>query len=212
MKKGLDLALALLFSLSIACCGGKKANEEGPKIVEAEPVRQEADPARTEEKEKAAPAGRFYCEDYGFSVLVPPGWEVHENYMGAALALVSPPEDYRDNFRESAIIAVQPVPPRMSTAMLADSAKAGIGWVAENTRVQAEGTAWIDNRKANWVTYTGYINNTKTYIVQYFLIHEGKGYTMTCVCDPVYVRANQKIFDTMAKSMRIEDKKFHKRR
>lgn len=128
--------------------------------------------------------GVFTSAKDGFSIRFPADWEKQENVGGCAVDGISPAEGADDLFREHVAVVVEPIPATMTLAAYLDLNLANLHKIVPEGEAMEIGDSTITGQEAKTLTYTLAIGKVRVRSLVYLLVHQGRGYTVTCCALP----------------------------
>jgi hypothetical protein len=147
---------------------------------------------------------RYYNNKDDFSIKFPKEWENKEGFMGCSVISLSPKENDADQFRENVNVAVEQLPGEMNLHDYIEKSIPNVAKVITDFQENEKGTTTINDNEAKWLIYSGRMGMINLKCKQYYMIHDKRGYVITCSAAPdSYVRYIS-TFEKIANSFEFE--------
>jgi hypothetical protein len=147
---------------------------------------------------------RYYCKKDDFSLKLPKEWETKEGFMGSSVISLSPLENSADQFRENVNVVVEKMPGEMPLDEYFTGNIANMKKFFTEFQEDEKGNTSIDETDAKWLVYSGKMGTLSVKNKVYFIIHDKRGYTITCSATPDGFARYKKTFDAIAYSFEFE--------
>jgi len=149
-------------------------------------------------------ADRYYNSKDNFSIKFPKDWENKEGFMGTDVISLSPRENTADQFRENVNVVVEKIPDGMSLNDYFNANLPKLSKVVQNFQNKETGTTTINDNDAQWLIYAGSIGTINLKSKQYYMVHDNKGYVITCSATPGTYDNFNSVFDEVVQSFQFE--------
>jgi hypothetical protein len=160
------------------------------KPVEASESRPASRPAET---------GSYRNEEFGFSVQLPPGWEIREKTEGCAVIAISARENPRDDFREHVAVCAEEVRDGVTLKAYVDSLLEKYRTLNE-FELNEQKDANVGQAKGTKVVYGHKQGAAHAKSVEYIVLARGKAFIVRGRCEARAFDANKALIDTFAMS------------
>ncbi|MEW6525995.1 MAG: PsbP-related protein [Spirochaetota bacterium] len=150
--------------------------------------------------------GRFYSDEYNFSIVFPKYWEIQQQEMGAAVIALSPEEGSRDDFRENIAITVEEVTDDSTLEKYFELSQKNLKSYSKDYRLMYKNTTWLARKPAMILGFTYTMSGLKLKVLQYYCLNEGKAYVITCTALPHTFDRYEETFLKIVRSFRFEKK------
>jgi hypothetical protein len=147
---------------------------------------------------------RYVSREKGFSITVPPGWDIEEKKMNTDLIAVSPDEGMEDTFRENFNVLVEILPREMTIDEYYLKGMPIFKEFAKEFRQIASGVEEIDGAQFRYDVVSHKMGPLRIRVLQYLFVKDKKGYLITfSAADEKYDRYAG-MFKEVAKGFRFE--------
>lgn len=127
----------------------------------------------------SAEDGRRYYEEYGFSVIIPDGWEVRDDYLGSVFAALSPLETPPAKFRTNINVVCEMVGYALTLEDFLAEAEPVMAETFTGYAALDRGELEIDGESAAWMAFTHRVGQIPLATVIYAVITDGCLYLLT---------------------------------
>jgi hypothetical protein len=147
--------------------------------------------------------GRYYNDQYRFSLVVPENWERRDDFLGAVVAFISPAKDslqFRSNF--NIIIEENSAPLSLTdySARIIDDLKKTYPDIV----FYDEGMMEFRNGTARWMVHSYTLAGIRIKVIEYLVVNGEQGIIITGSSDEASFPQFRSTFDGIAASFRIE--------
>ena len=149
-------------------------------------------------------AERYNNSKDDFSIKFPKEWENKEGFMGTDVISLSPRENAADQFRENVNVVVEKIPDGMSLNDYFDTNLPKLSKVIRDFQQVETGNTIINDNVAEWLIYTGSIGTINLKSKQYYIVHDNKGYVITCSATPGTYDNFKNVFDEIVQSFQFK--------
>jgi hypothetical protein len=211
MVMKLNTLLGGLLSINLFLSGSITAGSSEFQIEQAA-IRNTTKNIKIDESTAPTPSGTIAFRDaqHGFTLQIPDTWEMKEGFSEASLDFVliatSPMQGEKDPFIENMNVLVEDIKNEKMYNLENYLLWNLVGLMEELPKfvLQDKADVEINGIKMARLTYQWEMNGVKTITYQYIFTHLKKGYVMTFSAQPEEFKANQPVFDQIAKSMKFE--------
>lgn len=152
--------------------------------------------------------GKRYSSSNGkFSMTFPFTWETKLDFMGTAIASVSPSEGPNDNFKENVNVAVKLLPGQTSLEGKYQEALMGLSRGIEDFMELENGTTHLGGVEAKWIICSFPAGNMHFQILMYLFIKNNESFLITCSAAQEKFPQYRDTFFKIANSFKFEKKK-----
>lgn len=144
----------------------------------------------------------FENRQKGFSVSVPPTWEIREDVLGAAAVFASPRQGIQDDFRENVNVVLGDIPSGMTTERYFDFNLNLMKKIYSDFHLVRTGLTRINGDEARWLIFTQRMKKLRVKVLLYLDFHGARIYAITCSSLPSTYAHYERIFQKIAKSFR----------
>ena len=148
-------------------------------------------------------AGRYYCDDFDYSIRFPDGWHIQVEGDGHLISALSPLENDNDMFFEAVSVSVDDLNYSMSTDEWFNEIVASIHNDFVSFRELDRGERLLGNTKAKWMIFTYSMAQGDVKAMVYCLVKGDRGYVITCDAQPHKFVTYQMQFDQAALSFKL---------
>lgn len=147
---------------------------------------------------------RFYSKEHSFSIKFPAGWNAKSGYKESIVRAENPSLLPDDNFQENMNIVSDIIPAGMSIDEYFSSGKKLLKEALPDLKVEGSGTCVIDGKQSYWFTYSYSLKPIRIKVAVYNIIRKKNLFMITCTSEEKKFNTVKEIFETSAKSFRIE--------
>lgn len=148
--------------------------------------------------------GRYYNSRDNFSIKFPEEWENTEGFMGTAVISRSLLENNADQFRENVNVVVEQLPREMSLDEYGAAGIQNLPRVITDFQEIENGATTINEHDAKWLMYSGRVGTIRLKCKQFYMVHNKRGYVITCSATPETYDSYKYTFDDVAMSFQFE--------
>jgi hypothetical protein len=148
--------------------------------------------------------GRFYSDEYGFSIVFPKYWELQQQEMGAVVIALSPEEGSRDDFRENIAITVEDVADDATLEKYFELSQKNLKSYSKDYKLLYKNTTWLSRKPAMILGFTYTMSGLKLKVLQYYCLNNKKAYVITCTALPHTFDRYEEKFLKIIRSFRFE--------
>ncbi len=149
--------------------------------------------------------GRFYSDEYGFSIVFPKYWEIQQQEMGAVVIALSPEEGSRDDFRENIAITVEDVADDTTLENYFELSQKNLKNYSKDYRLLYKNNTWLSKKPAMILGFTYTMSGLKLKVLQYYCLNKNKVYVITCTALPHTFDRYEAKFLKIVRSFRFEN-------
>ena len=150
---------------------------------------------------------RFISSDGKFSMTLPFTWETKLDFMGTAIASLSPSEGPNDNFKENVNVAVKLLPGRVSLEQKYQDALMGLSRGVEDFMELENGTTRLSGVEARWLIYSFPVENLHFQVLMYLFVKGNESFVITSTAIQEKFPQYRDTFFKIANSFRFEKPK-----
>ena len=147
---------------------------------------------------------RYYSKKDDFSIKPLKEWENKSDVMGCSVMTLSPLENATDQFRENVNVVVEKLPGQMALDEYFNASIANMKKLFTDFQENEKGNVSIDDTDAKWLIYSTRMGSLKLNNKVFFLVHDNRGYVITCSATPDGFPRFRKSFDEIAQSFQFE--------
>ena len=148
-------------------------------------------------------AGRFYSDDFDYSIRFPDGWHIEVEGEGHLASALSPLENNNDMFFEAVSVSVDDLNYRMSTDEWFNEVIGSIHNDFVSFREVDRGEHLIGNTTAKWIVFTYSMAQGEVKAITYCMVRGNRGYAITCDAQPHKFLTYRMQFDEAAFSFKF---------
>ncbi len=148
--------------------------------------------------------GRFYSDQYHFSIVFPRTWEIQQKEMGTVVIGLSPEEGLKDDFRENITITTEEVGDDVTLEKYFDISQENMKNYSKDYRLLYKSYTWLAKKQAIVAGFTYTMSGLKLKALQYYIIHNKRAYVITCTGLPHTFGRYEGRFLTIVRSFRFE--------
>ncbi|MGB4268371.1 MAG: PsbP-related protein [Spirochaetota bacterium] len=148
--------------------------------------------------------GRFYNDEYNFSIAFPEYWEIQQQEMGAAVVALSPEEGIRDDFRENVAITIEEVSGDSTLEKYFEVSQKNLKSYSKDYRLLYKNNTWLARKPAMILGFTYTMSGLKLKVLQYYCLYKNKVYVITCTALPHSFERYEETFLKIVRSFRFE--------
>ena len=150
---------------------------------------------------------RYTSSDGKFSMTFPFTWETKLDFMGTAIASLSPSEGPNDNFKENVNVAVKLLPGRVSLEQKYQEALMVLSRGVEGFMELEDGVTRLGGVEARWLIYSFPAENMHFQILMYLFVKDNESFVITCSATQEKFPQYRDTFFKIANSFRSEKQK-----
>ena len=170
------IALSVLFVLTVTGCGKKTDHE----------------------------LGRYYNKQKGFSIKLPSGWELKQEYLKTTVAAFSPKDNAEDKFRENVNVLVEDLSSVLSVREYYEMNLTKMHQHIKDFQEINSGQTTINNEPAMWLIYAHKMGPTEVKAKVYYLVKGQRAYSITGAAVPELFDKYKPIFEMSVMSFKFE--------
>lgn len=148
--------------------------------------------------------GRFYSDEYNFSIVFPKNWEIQQQEMGAVVIALSPEEGSKDDFRENIAITVEDVTDDATIEKYFELSQKNLKSYSKDYRLLYKNTTWLSRKPAMILGFTYTMSGLKLKVLQYYCLNMNKAYVITCTALPHTFDRYEEKFLKIVRTFRFE--------
>ncbi|MBP6291160.1 MAG: hypothetical protein KA407_05915 [Spirochaetes bacterium] len=148
--------------------------------------------------------GRYYNDEYGFSIVFPKYWEIQQKEMGTAVVALSPEEGSRDDFRENVAITVEDVSDGETLEKYFVVSQQNLKSYSKDYMLLYKNNTWLSRKPAMILGFTYSMSGLKLKVLQYYCLYKNKAYVITCTALPHTFDRYEEIFLKIVRTFRFE--------
>lgn len=148
--------------------------------------------------------GRFYNDEYNFSIVFPKYWEIQQKEMGTAVVALSPEEGIRDEFRENVAITIEEVSGDSTLKKYFELSQKNLKSYSKDYRLLYKNNTWLARKPAMILGFTYTMSGLKLKVLQYYCLYKNKVYVITCTALPHSFDRYEETFLKIVRSFRFE--------
>ncbi|MCX8122895.1 MAG: DcrB-related protein [Spirochaetes bacterium] len=150
--------------------------------------------------------GRYYNDEYGFSIVFPKYWEIQQKEMGAVVIALSPEEGSKDDFRENVAITVENMTDNVTLEQYFELSQKNLKNYSKDYKLLYKNTTWLAKKPAMILGFTYSMSGLKLKVLQYYCLNNSKAYVITCTALPHSFGRYEESFLKIVRSFRFEKK------
>jgi len=148
--------------------------------------------------------GRYYSDEYGFSIVFPKYWEIQQKEMGTAVIALSPEEGSKDDFRENVSITVEEVSGDITLDKYFVVSQQNLKSYSKDYKLLYKNNTWLSRKPAMILGFTYSMSGLKLKVLQYYCLYKNKAYVITCTALPHTFDRYEEIFLKIVRTFRFE--------
>ncbi|HQG43608.1 MAG TPA: PsbP-related protein [Spirochaetota bacterium] len=148
--------------------------------------------------------GRFYSDQYHFSIVFPRTWEIQQKEMGTVVIGLSPEEGLKDDFRENITITTEYAGDDVTLEKYFEISQKNMKSYSTDYRLLYKNYTWLAKKKAMILGFTYSMSGLKLKALQYYIINNNRAYVITCTGLPHTFGRYEERFLTIVRSFRFE--------
>ena len=147
---------------------------------------------------------KFKNETIGFSIDMPEGWNILENYMGVTVASISPSDGPDDNYRENVNVFIELIRDTLSLEQYYQTNITRINQLSVDYKEIGNDDTKINDLKVKWLLYSYSMGEQEIKVLSYILIKGKFGLSINCSAVSDKFPGYQKDFEKIGHSFRFE--------
>jgi hypothetical protein len=171
-------AVAALGGLGLSSCDGKSAQALEPD--------------------------RYFSRKHRFSIKFPETWKTEEGVYGTTVMSLSPLSKSSDRFQENVNVVVEKIPRSIELEKYVELNVKNLSQMLPSSKIIGRGETRINGEEARWLLVNFDFAGTKMKSIVYIVVHNGRGYAITCSAVPVTFSRYKNRFEEIAHSFRLE--------
>lgn len=148
--------------------------------------------------------GRFYSDEYNFSIVFPKHWQIQQQEMGAVVVALSPEEGMSDDFRENVAITVEEVSGDSTLDKYFELSQKNLKSYSKDYRLLYKNNTWLARKPAMILGFTYTMSGLKLKVLQYYCLNNNKVYVITCTALSHTFDRYEETFLKIVRSFRLE--------
>jgi len=148
--------------------------------------------------------GRYYSDEYSFSIVFPKYWEIQQKEMGTAVIALSPEEGSQDDFRENVSITVEEVSGDITLDKYFVVSQQNLKSYSKDYKLLYKNNTWLSRKPAMILGFTYSMSGLKLKVLQYYCLYKNKAYVITCTALPHSFDRYEEKFLKIVRTFRFE--------